>query len=184
MPALARSTAFTPLPAARLNDYATEIERLAVGLFGNLVSLTAPLVSVARTSTFSVATNVDTVVPWQTADEDPNSWWDPGVPTRLTCRTPGLYIAMAQVRWPSTTATGVRNSLMLKNGTAPLANSFANQSQPGSTTGDGPTLSYGRKVRLLVGEWLALNVYQTSGAAMSLQVNYGSTSFDVFRIGP
>ena len=184
MPALTRSVAYTPWPAARGNEYATEIERLATGLFGNLVNLAAPLVSVSRTSTFNVGNTLDTVVPWQTADEDPNIWWDPSVPTRLTCRTPGLYICIAQVRYPATTAVGVRNSLMLNNGTSPGANSFANQSQPGSTSGAGPTLSYAKKVRLLVGEWLALNVYQTSGGTMALQTDFGGTTFDVFRIGP
>ncbi len=184
MVALERSTPYTPWPAGRANAYAAEIERVATGVFGSVVNLAAPLVSVSRTSVFNVSNTLDTVVPWQTADEDPNVWWDPSVPTRLTCRTPGLYICIAQVRYPSTTAVGVRNSLMLKNGTSPGANSFANQSQPGSTSGAGPTLSYAKKVRLLVGEWLALNVYQTSGGTMALQTDFGGTTFDVFRIGP
>lgn len=184
MPLMPTFTPFQVLPAAQLNEMAREIERVSEATLGSVDNLSRPLVTVRRTSAQSIANNTDTIITWQTSDDDPEGMWDPGDPTRLTVITAGLWLAIAQIRWNNNSATGVRNSLMLKNGTNPVTNPFANASQPGSTTGAGPTLSYVKTIRCAAGDPLYLNVYQTSGAAMDVLTNYGGTTFGMVWLGP
>ena len=178
MATLTRVSQYTVASASVLNSWATEIERVEVGTFGSLSNTAKPLVKAIRTSVYTVAASTDVVIPWQSAD-DPTGMWDAGTPTRLTVNTAGLLLCIAQLRWPNTTATGVRNSVMMLNGTTPLTHSFANDSRPGSTTGDGPTNNYAALIRCVIGDALYLNAYQTSGGSMDLQTNYGSTTFSV-----
>ena len=184
MPALTRSTAYTPLPAARLNEYATEIERMATGLFGNLTNTARPLTIVRRTSNLTIATNLAVIIAWQTASLDSAQlpMWDPANPTILTVRTPGQYLLMGNVRWDGGT-TGIKVSALLKNATNDLG-SVGSNAIPGLTSGEAaPTPTIGVEP-LVAGDLIRLDCYQTSGANRTLVTDKGGTRLAALWLGP
>ena len=184
MPALTRSVAYTPLPAARLNAYADEIERLASGLFGNLTNTARPLTIVRRTSSLSVANNTGVIITWQTASVDSVQlpMWDPGSPTILTVRTPGQYLLLGTIRWDGGT-TGIKASALLKNALND-AGSIGSNGLPALSGGQAaPTPTVGIEP-LVAGDLLRLDCYQDSGATRTLVTDRGGVKLAALWLGP
>ena len=184
MPALTRSAAFTPLPAARLNDYATEIERLASGLFGSLTNTARPLTIVRRASSLSIATNLAVIITWQTASVDSAQlpMWSPSTPTLLTVRTPGQYMFLGTTRWDGGTV-GIKASAILKNATGDTG-SIGSNAVPALSGGEqAPTPTIGVET-MAAGDLIRLDCYQTSGATRNLLTEKGGTSLTALWLGP
>jgi len=85
------------------------------GLEGE-VKISTPSVQVRRTTTESLTANVQKTLTPNTKDWDNNFFWNPSSnPERLTFRTAGLYIILAQVSFSGGTA-GYRYLNAYKNG--------------------------------------------------------------------
>jgi len=184
VPALTRSVAYTPLPAARLNAYADEIERVAAGLFGNLTNTARPLTIVRRTSTLTVANLTAVVLTWQTASLDSAQlpMWDPGSPSVLTVRTPGQYLLLGNIRWDGGT-TGIKASALLKNALNDTG-SVGSNAVPALSGGEpAPTPTIGVEP-LVAGDLIRLDAYQTSGATRTLVVDKGGCRLAALWLGP
>lgn len=183
MAVLTRFSAFTKAQAAVLNAALDEIERVTGAVFGNLTNDGRPLVAVRRTTTFSLANATDSVVTWQVADTDPDGMWDPGDPTRLTIITPGLWFFISQERFPAH-GTGLRAGKHMLNGTSVSTNSIAAGSGAGISAGEGNSLQISGKPREFVaGDALFLNIFQSSGASMTIPIDYGASWFAGVYLG-
>lgn len=184
MAALTRSDAFSSLPAARLNAYADEIERVAAGLFGSTANTARPLTIVRRTSSLAVANNTGTVITWQTAvvDSAELPMWDPGAPTLLTARTPGQYLLLGTCRWDGGT-TGIKASALLRNATSDTG-SVGSNAIPALAGGQpAPTPTFGVEP-LVAGDLIRLDAYQDSGATRNLVIDKGGTRLAALWLGP
>lgn len=193
MPALTRSAAYTPLPAARLNAYANEIERLASGLFGNLTRTSRPVFKVERTSNLAIATGTDTTVTWQSEVNDPDNMWDPGVPKRININQAGDWLLICQERYLASTA-GSRAGKIMVDGENVFANSVASAKSPAQNDGEGITMQIATFARLAQGQGLYVNTWQSSGANQDLiykghlitgtNFGFGGTWFAGLWLGP
>lgn len=183
MVALERSTPYTPWTAGRANSYATEIERLATGLFGSLTNTTRPLTVVRRTSNLAVLNNTPLVITWQTASKDSAQlpMWDPGTPSVLTVRTAGQYLLLGQVLW-DVGSTGIRASALLKNATTD-AGSIGDNAVPAISGAFLSTATIGVE-QLVAGDLIRLDGYQTNGANLNMLTTKGGTRLAALWLGP
>jgi hypothetical protein len=84
--------------------------------------------------------------------------------SRYTAQVAGWYDVLAQIGCPSN-ATGIRAALIQVNGATPTANPEVEFSP---TSGGGTLFQIGAFVFLNVGDYVQVELEQTSGAAMSL----------------
>lgn len=118
--------------------------------------------NVTRTAAQAINSAAPTNVQWDTEVEDTEAIWVAGTPTRFTIPMDGRYGGYAFIEWASN-ATGIREVNIYLNGATLLA---------GLTT---PPVS-GRPTRMSVpfekelvsGDYLEVNVEQTSGAPLNL----------------
>ncbi len=167
MVALTRSTAYTPLPAARLNEYATEIERVVTGTFGDLTRTARPIFKVERTSLLSVVSGIDTVVPWQSPVADSDAMWSAGTPTAVVAKKAGVWFLLHQQRWPIH-ATGSRTGKIMINGTNVFANGIASSKLPSQNDGEGTTVQISALAVLGAGDIIYQNAWQSAGVNQDL----------------
>jgi hypothetical protein len=182
---LTRVTAFTPLTAANLNADKDEIERLATGLFGNTTNTSRPRFLVKRTSTLSISNTTDTVVTWQSAVSDPRGMFDAGTPTVITVQSGdgGDWLLIGQERWPAS-ASGSRAGKILLNGSNPNTNALSSGKLPGQSDGEGTTVGLIALARLVAGDVLGLNAWQSAGSSQTLEITNGGTFFGGVWLGP
>lgn len=174
----------TVLYSSTINPWATEIERLATGLFGSLSNTARPLTIVRRTSSLSVANNTALIITWQTATVDSAQlpMWDPGAPSLLTVRTPGQYLLLGTERWDGGT-TGIKASALLKNALND-AGSVGSNAVPALSGGQpAPTPTFGIE-QLAAGDLIRLDAYQDSGATRLLVTDRGGTRLAALWLGP
>jgi len=103
------------------------------------IKITVPTVRVQRLVAQAMTNGADTYMTPSASVWDNNVFWNPTVnPTRLTIRTPGLYIVGARMIW-SATAGGIRYTEMRLNRTSPVTK----DSVPGSnaSTIESPLIS-------------------------------------------
>jgi len=86
--------------------------------------------------------------------------WVVGTPTRLTCVTAGVYAISGHLQW-ATVATGVRGIGIYLNG----ATFVATDSEAGSAASNWQSIA--TIFPLVVGDYLQLMGYQSSGAALN-----------------
>lgn len=110
----------------------------------------------------SIPHNVNTAISFDTEDIDTDTMHDNAVnPTRLTVRTPGLYLVSAAMGFTAT-AVGQRVINLGFNGVLEAAE---NDGQPG--TGAHSSLQTGTIKRLAAGDYIELVVFQNSGAPIN-----------------
>lgn len=93
--------------------------------------------------------------------------------TRLTCVEAGLYAVVLDTNW-ALNNTGQRNAYIRLNGTIYIAVDERGAFGAGSASLSPPP------IRLVVGDYVEVQVYQTSGAALNFEGTYG---FGWARIG-
>jgi hypothetical protein len=108
--------------------------------------------------------------------------------SRLVLGTvPGTWLVSGQINFQGTSATGSRRVLMNLNGVN-IASSYT-QTGAGPTTGANPFTSVSVAPQIVTAavstDYVELQAYQDSGAALSTQVTGGAvSSFTAVRIGP
>lgn len=91
--------------------------------------------------------------------------------TRITFNTPGYYYVGGNVRWASA-AAGVRQGIIMLSGGA---TQVASERVIVDTTALNVTINLGAVWKFVQGDYIELNVFQTSGGNLNVQtVNYDS----------
>lgn len=117
----------------------------------------------------SIASGISTFLTFNSERYDTDNIHDNVDSTKLTCRTSGLYMITASIRW-SSNATGHRALTFVLNNSVNIA-STTNNAVGGIETEQTATTIY----RLAASDFLQLRVSQTSGAALDV-VSGGSNS--------
>lgn len=186
MAQLTRSDAFTVLPAARLNAYADEIERIATAIFGNLTNTAAPLFRVRRTSDKIIPNNDFTILDWQTADDDPDGMWDPGTPEFIGIRTPGVWTFQGAFRISAQTGFRINEITLNSTNSGVTSTAVMANTQIGRDSGYGNVVPISWTARLDEGDIIRNYAFQTSGVTLTLPAaqNPAGCSLAGFWIGP
>lgn len=144
----------------------------------------APAVTVYRNSNLSLTNNTETVVTWSAAADDNDVMWAGGAPTRLTCKTAGLFLGTSGV-WFAANATGQRYGYLRKNGSGGVGNAGIKSAIRGANAAAASTtLELPFFVQLAVNDYIELIVYQDSGGALNvIGVGVESTSLSLLRVG-
>lgn len=95
--------------------------------------------------------------------------------SRLTCNTPGIYLIIASVDF-DITDVGSRNIAILRNGIT-----VAQQSNKG-TPDTFSSLTISTLLYLDVGDYVEVDIYQTSGIALNVRGQQNSSSSSVFSM--
>lgn len=139
----------------------------------------------------STANGAATGITFDVEDVDTDSMHDAVNPTRVTARTPGLYLAIGTVLFDGVSATGARAAWVRANGVAAGTPTAPGPSpgQHAAAPGGAATIMQALVLaRLVVGDYLELMALQSSGGALNVfasEATLGSyTSLDVVRIGP
>lgn len=111
-----------------------------------------------------VATATAYAIPWDTVEYDERGMWAAGSPTRLTCRVPGTYAALAWVAWNSSSAS-YRQIIFLKNSTI---NYDSNIVQPSNVTATAQGIA--AQIPMVVGDYVEVIVSQNTLSALPLVV--------------
>lgn len=128
----------------------------------------------------SISHNVTTVIPWDAATIDNEGMWSSATPSIATIRTSGLYQLGLQAILNGSVGTGHMWGFVTLNGTDVAVNSEVFL----GTSGDGRAAAGSQPVQLIAGDVIRAYVHQTSGAALSLQNDYGGTKLSIMRVGP
>lgn len=100
-------------------------------------------------------------------------------PERITFKSVGLYLVHARAAWDNASSTGFRSVRLIDND----GNTWPG---PAITAGGSnfavPGFSF-LHVADAIGDWIRMEVWQSSGANLTLQNGYQSTHFTATRIG-
>lgn len=137
-----------------------------------------PSVRVQKSTDQSITNNTHTMVSWNAESWDTDTMWSSTAPTRIDINTSGKYLVTAFVCWgTSTSSTGgnVRQAGVLVDGTT-SANSNRATSVAGApkSTSIPIAQTVSDVLSLTSTQFLRLNVYQDSGAALSVQHTTGT----------
>lgn len=117
--------------------------------------------SVTRTSTQLIGNSSSTACSFTAAafQRVAGDMWVVGDPTKITIRTTGIYLIAGNVSF-ATNSTGIRSAAILLNGSSiyPLAETLVSAASANTTN-----LSVVTILSLTAGNYITLNVYQTSG---------------------
>lgn len=134
-----------------------------------------PTVSIPNATVTIISFNNES---WDTDDIHDNAT----NPSRLTCKTPGRYLITANVRFAAN-ATGYRTARIQRTdvsipATLPVASKTRNP-----VSGIGTDIDLHQIVWMSLNDYVVLEVYQTSGAALNvLQSNWDTPVFTMHRI--
>ncbi|MDA1128317.1 MAG: hypothetical protein O2913_06435 [Chloroflexi bacterium] len=117
----------------------------------------------------SIANNTTTALAFNSEDFDTDTIHDTATNnSRLTCKTAGKYYIHGQVAWAASTA-GIRLMELYLNGTTLIA-----RVTMGTSTGeDSPRQQISTLYDLAVNDYVELRVYQSSGAALNVELLTG-----------
>lgn len=159
-----------------------------IGQFGHPRGGVTPACRVYATSNQTITNNVSTPLNFDTVRFDTDGIFQKTTfPTRLTCRTPGIYMIFGSIRFAAN-ATGYRNLQVNWNGD-PTAAGFpsqriAFQQQINVGGADAANLSIATGWQLASGDYLELVVNQTSGGNLDVTATtFWSPEFGMVKIG-
>jgi hypothetical protein len=181
--------AATAVSPATYGD-ATHVGQFTVGADGRLTAASNVLISGGSPSTPDqvrvtsssppLVTNATfTTLSWDTERFDSNTLWAAGNPTRLTCKTAGLYLLTGSIKWDAN-ATGTRFLGIALNGTAEYLTAVWGPPISGNPTHQ----SIATLWQLALTDYVELQCYQNSGG--NLQVyspNAYGAEFGMSKIG-
>ena len=147
--------------------------------YGSTVMPITPAARVTRSAVQSIPNVVETQVIFDVEQFDNDNIHDLVTnPSRLTCRTPGRYLVMANIGVQSN-ATGTRQMAIRVNDGAQT--SVVNQV---GSAADQAYMMGAAVLDLNAGDWLTVTIYQNSGGALNvLQATYYTPVFEMFYIG-
>lgn len=123
-----------------------------------------PGARVNRSTAQTLANATFTAMAYDTERWDSDGLFDPGVATRLTCRTAGRYAVFAHLTF-ATNAGGARIAYITRG--ASQVQVAADERLP-APAGVGTSISLGTVVTLAVGDYLEVLAYQTSGGSLDV----------------
>jgi hypothetical protein len=142
-----------------------------------------PALNVFINTPQTIANNTDQTVSWNAASINNDVMWAVGSPTKVTIKTGGVYIAVAQVHFTAN-ANGIRASHIMLNGTNIIANSVAVTAVNRLNAGAGNAFTaMTNPMRLAPGATIYLSVFQNSGGGLNVDTPESGTYLSVFRWG-
>lgn len=170
--------------AARSNAGLQEVvDRVVFGLFGDEENTARPIVLVKRSTAVSPANATDTIPTFDQPLVNNDGMYDAAVTDRITVQTPGIYIAVAAAPWTAN-GTGYRVLDILALGTNPVNNVIGGDSSNGIASGPNLMHAVSAPVPLDAGSEIYMNLYQTSGGALSTLTTYGGTYLAAVYLQP
>jgi len=116
--------------------YRDVLERASYGkliIYGEANRVTTPTVSVSRPATEALTANIVKALTPTNQAWDNNTFWNASInPTRITFKSPGLYLVGGSVRFTDTSTSGVRYMWLRVNGVTEWGNqtTFVTQNAP------------------------------------------------------
>lgn len=161
-------------PPAQIQALADAVDDALVASQALIASIVARKASRAsRVTNQSIANNTPTLVQFTTEDFDNDNMINlGGSNTNIVVQTSGLYLVTGSVTW-ATNATGIREALLLKNGTAIAGLRELNN---GGVLASGTPATH--LINAVVTDIFTLQVLQTSGGAL----NVSSAVFSASRV--
>lgn len=142
---------------------------------------TVPSARVTRAANYSLASDVETALPFTVETEDTDGMVDLGAqPTRVTIKTPGRYLVTAAVDYASS-ASGGRQVQIRVNGVKVAAT----RRDGDASEVAGTALDVSRVLRLAAGDYVELFAYQniTGGGNLDAVARDGSPELAVTWLG-
>lgn len=149
---------------ARLNDGVNQLSKITKQQIKDFADYIAPACRVYSTTNQSVPDNGAIVVNFNSERFDTDNIHDLTNPTRLTCKTAGVYVISGCVEF-ATNATGYRQVGLLLNGTSHIA---IQRAPANATSGSNHTVSVSSIFKLEVGDYIELRPSQYSGGALNV----------------
>jgi hypothetical protein len=129
-----------------------------------------------RSTAQSIPNGAWTPISFDTVRYDSGSTWVAANPTRLTCQVAGVYTITGHLIYSPNTAGSQRNAAILLNGSIYLAQQAPAVS--GYSASQYTRVSVNTTYRLNVGDYVELQAWQDSGAAVSLLTSDATATFD------
>jgi hypothetical protein len=130
-------------------------------------------VGVQRTTDLSIANSSFTAVTWSSAMFDTDAIWSSGAPTRLTCKTAGIYVVTANVVWQAS-FNGERIGYFRVNNTDP---NYSYVRQTSNSASGVSTMVFTAHIKLAVNDYVELIIWQSSGGALNALSAAGTRTF-------
>lgn len=182
---LQRVEAYEPLSADTVNSYAEEIERLSTSMFGSTTTAAKPILKVKLDSDITTTSGSGDWIAWDVASQDPEGMWDPQEPTRITIRTPGVWLCMVQARYDYVNETGIRGLYITLNGSDGANGTTGWERPPSTSSAAGDIIPLTSFDTFAEGDYLELRQFQDSGEPIDiLSSGYGGTYFSAVYLGP
>lgn len=133
--------------------------------------LAAPPLFVASQTTLQSlanATFVGNAIKWDTVTTDSYTGWATGSNTRYTAQVAGWYSVRGHITFVPN-ATGIRAVIVGLNGT----NIAVSQNESSAVGAGGPpSVPVDHVLQMVVGDYIEVSAYQSSGAALNTQATY------------
>lgn len=129
--------------------------------------LNMPRASVYRTGAATTASSLTfSQIAWDTLEYDTDGMWDSSVPSRLICKTPGVYLVTAAAAWNGN-ASGFRQ-VRIKKTSGSTSTLYPAITTPDS--GDGTNLSTAWPIVLNKYDIVEAAIRQNSGSTLTFAV--------------
>lgn len=130
--------------------------------------LNKPRFEFYRVAALNIANGTATPIPWDTRDYDTDGMWSPALPTRFTCKTPGVYPFYFVLSWAAS-ALGYRQLYFQKTTPAGVVTVYApSVEQP--LTGSVTVQFTSWPIPLNALDYVETVVAQGSGGALAMSV--------------
>jgi hypothetical protein len=136
---------------------------------GNLYRIPPPIAMVSISGQ-SVADSSDTIMSFSTEIKDTDAIWGSGSPTKLICKTAGLYKIFGSVH-PASDADGIRKVSIEHNSSGTLADIIL--SNTAVAVDNSPNIPIEVVYDLAVNDELTLHFYHTAGGALNVDATFG-----------
>lgn len=140
-----------------------------------------PIVEAHLTATFNVANSLDTLISWNAQGYDTDNMWTASQSTQFNIQTAGKYRISTVSDWTAN-VTGQRVTKIMVNGTgnANVVASFIGNASSAFDT----CYPVAYTVQLAAGAVVYIDVFQTSGGALTLGTSFGGTSANIEWVCP
>jgi hypothetical protein len=144
-------------------------------------------VRVRRTSNVAIASGSTTIVSWQEADFDTDSFWNVSNPHRIVVPSAGYYMVGARSNWTQN-ATGQREIQIVHRDSANtlIEGPYSVSVNASSAVSDGSSMTASGLILCSANDRLEVYVRQESGGDLNLNAELFTTtqpSFWVFKVG-
>lgn len=132
--------------------------------------VTPPPSALVSVSSQSVADSSDTTMSFNTETKDTNSIWTDSSPTKLICKTAGLYKIFGSVH-PASDADGIRKVSIEHSSAGTLADVIL--SNASIVVDNSPNIPIEISAYLEIDDELTLHFYHTAGSSLNVDATFG-----------